>query len=140
MPNATILRRQKKQKDELLEKLRKFPIVQIACEKSGVSRATFYRFRQDDEVFAKQVEEALGESISRMNEMAEANLLSLIQDKNMSAIAFWLKHRHKAYSTRVEVDATVRTLALTPEQEEVVRQALRLASLTQNDDDHPQHS
>lgn len=132
MPNVTIQRRQKKQKEELLEKLRKFPIIQIACEKSGVSRATFYRFRQD-EAFAKQVDEALGEGVALMNDMAETNLLSAIRDKNMPAIAFWLKHRHKAYSTKVEVEATVRNLTLTPEQQALVRRALELSNLTEGD-------
>jgi hypothetical protein len=136
MPSATIRRRQDKQKQELLEKLKMFPIVQVACEKSGVSRASFYRFRKDDEVFNKKVEEALGEGVSMMNDMAEANLLSSIRDKNMSGIAFWLKHRHPAYSTKVQVEATVRNLTLTPEQQELVRRALELSKLTEGDYPH----
>ena len=133
MPNATIQRRQKKQKEELLDKLQKFPIVQIACEKSGVSRATFYRFCKDDEAFSKKAEEALGVGISMMNDMAETNLLSSIRDKNMSGIAFWLKHRHPAYSTRVQVEATVRDFTLTAEQQALVRRAIELANPTNHE-------
>lgn len=130
MPDSTIQRRQKKQKQELLEKLRKFPIVQVACEKSGVSRATFYRFRQDDEAFAVAVDEALSEGINMMNDMAETNLLSAIRGKNMPAIAFWLKHRHKAYSTKVEVEASIKNFTLNAEQEALVRRAIELANLS----------
>jgi ACT domain-containing protein len=136
MPNSIIRRRQDKQKSELLEKLKMFPIVQVACEKSGVSRATFYRFRKDDEAFNKKVEEALGEGVSMMNDMAEANLLSSIRDKNMGGIAFWLKHRHPAYSTKVQVEATVRDLTLTLEQQTLVRRALELSKLTEGDYPH----
>lgn len=133
MPSSIIRRRQKKQKEVLLGMLSKFPIVEVACEKSGVSRATFYRFRNSDEEFSKRVEEALQEGVSKMNDMAEANLLSSIRDKNMSGIAFWLKHRHPAYSTKVQVEATVRDFTLSPEQEELVRRAIELANITNNE-------
>lgn len=133
MPSAIIRRRQEKQKEELLDKLRKFPIVQVACEKSGVSRATFYRFRKDDPAFSKKVEEALSEGVAMMNDMAEANLLSSIRDKNMAGIAFWLKHRHPSYSTKVQVEATVCDLTLTPEQQALVRRAIELANISSHE-------
>ena len=44
----TIEKRQSKNKEQLLEILKKTPIVQIACEKAGVGRATYYRWRKDD--------------------------------------------------------------------------------------------
>lgn len=133
MPNSTVDRRQKRLKQDLLEKFRKIPIVQIACEKSGVSRATYYRWRKDDEPFANAADEALHEGALMINDMAESQLLAAIRDGNMTGIIFWLKHRHKAYSTKVEVEATVRSLVLTPEQEALVRKALTLANVTERD-------
>jgi len=41
--DKTIEKRQSKNKEQLLEILKKTPIVQIACEKAGVGRATYYR-------------------------------------------------------------------------------------------------
>ena len=41
-----ILKRQKKEKLLLIEQLSKYPVVQVACEKTGVSRATYYRWRE----------------------------------------------------------------------------------------------
>jgi len=38
--DETIAKRQAKKKDALLEQLAKTPIVQIACERTSVSRAT----------------------------------------------------------------------------------------------------
>ena len=40
-----------KSKQLLIEQLRKTPIVLVACEKMGISRATFYRWFKEDEKF-----------------------------------------------------------------------------------------
>ena len=63
--------------------------------------------------------------------MAESQLLSAIRDKNLTAIIFWLKNHHSAYATTVEVDAKLRMDKenLTPEQEVLVKNALKLAGL-----------
>ncbi len=42
--------------------LKKTPIVQVACERSSVGRATYYRWKKDDADFAKQADEALDQS------------------------------------------------------------------------------
>lgn len=67
-----------------------------------------------------------------VNDMAESQLISAIKDKNMTAIIFWLKHHHRAYRTRIELDANIKQeqQELTPEQAEMVAQALRLSGLT----------
>lgn len=129
MPSPRVERRQSKLREALLEEFRKIPIVQVGCNKRGVSRATYYRWRNEDESFAKSADEAIDEGVLMVNDMAESQLLSAIRDRNMTGIIFWLKSHHKAYSTKVEVDATVRNLALTPEQEAMVRRALVLAGL-----------
>lgn len=50
----------------------------------------------------------------------------------MTAIIFWLKHHQQTYRTRIDIDAHIKNgqQALTPEQAEMVTQALRLAGLT----------
>jgi hypothetical protein len=133
MPSPRVDRRQNKLKEALLEEFRKIPIVQVACNKYGVSRATYYRWRKEDGAFAQAADEALDEGVLMVNDMAESQLLSAIRDKNMTGIIFWLKSHHKAYSTRVEVEATVRNLTLTPEQQALVRRALELSKLTEGD-------
>ncbi len=120
-----------KVKNTFLEYLRKVPIVQVACEKIGVSRNSVYRWRNEDENFRKEMEIALTEGEALVNDMGESQLLSLIRDKNWPAISFWLRHRNPKFRERLEVTANVQPVQeeLTPEQEEVVREALRLASL-----------
>lgn len=120
-----------KDKQLLIEQLKKIPIIQIICERVGISRATFYRWKNDDSQFAQAVETAIHEGVSLVNDMAESQLISAIKDKNFSAIAYWLNHRHPSYTNKVEVTAKLKHdhEQLTPEQEILVTKALRLASV-----------
>lgn len=119
------------QKRLLIEQLKKTPIVQLACEKIGVARSTYYRWKKQNKTFAKDAEEAIVAGELLINDMAEAQLLSAIRDKNLTAIIFWLKHHHHRYATRVEVTAQLKRASeeLTPEQEAVVMKALGMATL-----------
>lgn len=119
----------------LLEQLKKTPIVQIACEKAGVGRATYYRWRKEDPEFAKTADEAIYEGSFLVNDMAESQLMSAIRDRNLTAIIFWLKHHHPKYATRVEVSGRIEHLRqeLTEEEKQLVERALRLAMPQQNE-------
>ena len=125
-----------KNKEALIDQLKKTPIIQLACEKTSVARATFYRWKNEDPEFAAKAEEAITEGASLVNDVAESQLMSAIRERNLTAIIFWLKHHHKSYKTRIEVDAKLQTIQqeLTPEQTEVVSRALRLAGLTTEDE------
>lgn len=121
--------KQQQQKEALCEQLKKTPIVQLACEKTGLGRATYYRWRKDDKEFAKEADEAIHEGVKLMNDMAESQLLSAIKDKNLTAIIFWLKHRHKSYTQKFEVTTRIEDRELTEEQQAMVTKALSLGSL-----------
>lgn len=114
----------------VLEQLRKIPIIMVACEKVGIGRTTIYRWRDEDKKFAKDLEEALTEGEALINDMSESQLISLIRDKNFQALSFWLRHRNPKFRDRVELTAKFeKQEELTPEQEQTVREALKLASL-----------
>jgi predicted DNA binding protein len=114
-----------------LENIKKVPIIQVACEKSGVSRATVYRWRDKDKKFRKVLAAALSEGEALVNDMSESQLISLIKEKNFPAIRFWLNHRHEKFKEKVEVTTKAeKQEKLTPEEAAVVREALRLASFS----------
>lgn len=115
-----------KVKKEFLDQLRKTPIVQVACEKSGISRNSVYRWRKEDKEFEKEMDTALAEGEALVNDISESQLLTLIKEKNWSAISFWLKHRNPRFREKIEITAPKDMDALTPEQEEIVRRALGL--------------
>ena len=129
--DKTIEKRQSKNKELLLELLRKTPIVQIACEKVGIGRATYYRWRKDSPEFTKQSDQALFDGNLLVNDMAESQLMSAIKDKNMTGIIFWLKHHHPAYATRVEVTTNNKNqdIELTDEQKALLNKALEMVAL-----------
>ena len=130
MTDTSVQKRIDSNKELLLEQLKKTPIVQVACEKVGVGRATYYRWRKEDEEFAQLSDEAISEGNFLVNDMAESQLMSAIKEKNMTAIIFWLKHHHPAYLTRVEITSTqTKDPMLTTEQEEAVRKALLMAGI-----------
>jgi predicted DNA binding protein len=123
-------KRKEEDKKAVLEQLSKLPIIQIACQKAGVSRATYYRWRTEDKKFAKNADEAINEGVQMINDLSESQLITAIRNNNFSAVRFWLMNRHKAYANKVEVlerDMSDKQ-ELTAEQRKVVTEALRLAS------------
>jgi predicted DNA binding protein len=120
-----------KKKEEFLEQLRKIPIVMVACEKTGISRQSVYRWRTEDDQFRKDMEVAMAEGEALVNDMSESQLLSLIRDKNWPAIQFWLTRRNPKFRDRVEVTSIDnREDKLSPAQEAMVKKALELGSFT----------
>ena len=120
-----------KKREEFLEQLRKIPIVLVACEKSGLSRNSVYRWRREDPSFATAMDEALAEGEDFVNDMSESQLLTMIKEKNWSAVSFWLRHRNPKFKEKVEISGSVKTVQeLSEEQQELVRNALRLADVT----------
>ncbi len=87
-----------KNKENLIEQLRTIPVIQVACQKAGVGRATYYRWRSEDKDFKKRADEALNEGTFFINDLAESKLISAIKDGNMTAIIYWLKSHHPAYT------------------------------------------
>lgn len=119
-------------KKRLIEQLRKTPIVQIACEKTGISRATFYRWCQEEE-FAKEARDSLQKGKSLVNDLAESQLISSIKDKRLPAISFWLKYNHPDYRTKVELSGINNQENLSKEQEEQIMLALELLKGERNE-------
>lgn len=129
--SQAIIKRQKIEKQTVIDNLKHLPIIEVACAKAGMARATYYRWRKSDEAFTKLADDAISDGVSYINDLAESKLLSEINGGNLTAILYWLNHRHTAYSNKVEVTARLKTdnEILTPEQEALVIKALKLATL-----------
>jgi hypothetical protein len=91
-----------------------------------------YRWRKTDKAFCKKMDEALTNGVALVNDMSESQLLTLIKEKNYSAISFWLRHRNDNYKDKTEVTTREESEALTPSQAKIVRNALKLASITKS--------
>ncbi len=121
----SITSRINEEKKLLLEHLEKTPIVQIACEKSGVGRSTYYRWLEQDKKFARSAKQALAKWVLIMNDLAESQLLKSVRDGNMTAIIFWLKSRHLSYWNKLEIVENTDKEELTKAQKEVIRRVLK---------------
>lgn len=86
---------------KFLEELERTPIVYIACEKTGISRNTFYRWIKEDKEFAKNADESLKRGIDLVNDVAESNVLNGIKNQDRKWTEFWLNHRHPQYKKRL---------------------------------------
>jgi hypothetical protein len=121
--------KQIKQKADIIEALKLMPIVEYACKKAGLGRTNYYRFRKSDQVFAQAADESINEGTAFVNDMAESGLLQGIKKQEFPSIAFWLKHRHPKFASKLEINAKVEVSegSLTPKDEELRRRALELA-------------
>ncbi|MEI7890441.1 MAG: hypothetical protein WCI36_00575 [bacterium] len=121
-----------KYQKQFLEELARIPIVQVACDKTSLSRNSVYRWRKEDATFSKQMDEALAEGVALVNDMSESQLLNMIKEKNWPAISFWLRHRNENYKNKLEITSKDDHEELTPSQAKIVKQALKLAKITQS--------
>lgn len=117
-----------KEKQLLLDLLKKTPIIQNCCEKLNINRATFYRWKTKDKIFSKQVDEALAEGNNFVNDFCENQLISAIKDGNLQAISLWLRTHNSTYSNKIEVinKNKVDDEKLNPEQEKLITKALEM--------------
>ncbi len=126
--SKAVMKKTDRVKELVLDQLKKSPIVEAACQKAGITRTTFYRWKKDDSEFAKLADEALIEGQLLVNDLAENQLIGAVKDRNLSAVQYWLRHHHPSYANKLQISHDNQTDELTAEQEEVVRRALELAS------------
>lgn len=129
-----------KNKELVLEQLRKMPIIKIAVDRAKISRATYYLWRDQDKNFRKAAERAIAEGEILITEMSESQLISLIGEKNFPAIQLWLKHHHPSYKAKLELSGRIEHLRqeLTEEEKQLIERALRLAMPDQNKQNYGQ--
>lgn len=90
----------KKTKRLFLEELAKYGNVLNACLKTGISRATFYRWKKKNKQFADWVAEVIRNGRENMCDLAEQALLMNLRDKKMDAIRYVLSNNSPRYKPR----------------------------------------
>ncbi len=127
--NTSVEERQIKDKETLLGALKEMPIIQVACKKAGVSRATYYRWRQEDKIFKRQSMDALDQGVEFINDMSESQLITLIKKEKMPAITLWLKNNHPRFSSKAHGYIPIASAdEMTPEEQKMMIDALRMTS------------
>jgi hypothetical protein len=142
MANKSIVRqtataRQEAQKEAVLQQLRQVPVIEVACQRAGVSRPTLYRMRAQDEKFRADIGEAIAEGVAYINDLSETALIGLIKDKNFGAVKYWLQVHEPKYARKMEMSATVTVddRTLTDEDRRLIGEAAQAALPTPPADD-----
>jgi hypothetical protein len=117
---------EEKIKKLFIEQLKKTPIVQVVCEKVGLPRATFYRWKNKNKKFSREVNESLSQGKKLINDMAESQLINKISEGHVTAIIYWLNHNNRNYFPKMELSGKVKTgkNELTKEQKELIKISL----------------
>jgi hypothetical protein len=124
----TLAEQTRKMQAKMLEQLPKYPIVQIACERVGIGRSTYYEWRENPE-FKKASDAALQAGTSFINDLAESKVILGIQNDNVTFTIFWLKHRHDSYMEVLRhrhkhMHQIIENKGIDPEQAALIRRAM----------------
>jgi len=132
--NLTLVKKKANQ-IKLLEQLKTVPIIEVACQKIGIGRNSYYRWRRESKKFSQAADKALEEGCQFINDLAESQLISAMKDNNLTAVMYWLNHRHNTYRNKLEVNGSLEIAKqeLSKEQEQSIKKALRLADLLINE-------
>lgn len=125
----TIKERTKKDKLRVLEHLKAIPIIEVACKKANIARATYYRWRTEDSDFLRNSEDALEEGIALINDMTESQLIGLIKEKKFQAVQFWLRHNHQRFLLKEKEHSLLKPrkdVVLSRDQEKSLKKALAM--------------
>lgn len=95
-----------KTKDMFLKFLEKYGNVSLACNKAGINRCTYYRWKETDKQFKKRTSHLIKLGRENMTDMSEHALLVEIRNGNIRAIEFSLRHNSSRYK-RQSISTTI---------------------------------
>lgn len=126
--------RTSQKQDQIVDQLSRTPIVEIACQKIGIGRNSYYRWRRQSKKFSSACDNAIEEGCQFINDLAESQLISAMKDGNLTSCMYWLNHRHHIYRNKLEVNGNmeIKKDELSRDQEKSIMKALELASLVIN--------
>jgi len=94
--------------NKLLAEIEKAPVIQVACDKVGISRNTFYRWIKEDTELMEQVSEAMSLGTGLVSDVAISNVLEGLKRKDPMYTKYWLSHKHpdfrKPFVHKVDAD------------------------------------
>ncbi|OGZ05525.1 MAG: hypothetical protein A2845_05970 [Candidatus Lloydbacteria bacterium RIFCSPHIGHO2_01_FULL_49_22] len=88
------------QKEKVIEFLAESGNISFACKRGGISRETYYRWR-DDARFAAKADSAIQSGKTFVNDLAHTQLIRKIQEGDMQAIRFHLVNCHDDYRPKL---------------------------------------
>lgn len=88
----------KELRNNILELLNDNPIISVVCKKAGISRATFYRWIEDDYDFKKECADTKKIGIKSINDLCESVMINKIREGNFPVLKYWLEANNEVYA------------------------------------------
>jgi hypothetical protein len=130
---ATLAKKTAEQKSAALEQLAKCCVVQLACERTGIGRSTYYKWLSEDEEFRELADKAIVAGRAYLNDVAFSGFLKKIQEGNVTMLIFWLKNNHPWFAERIrhehQHEHHLADRELPPEEREELARAFRLSGM-----------
>lgn len=116
-------------KHKLVQHLRDIPIATYACQRVGVPKATYYKWRKIDQIFREASDEAIITGKLTLNDVAKSQLVKLIKEGDYRSISFWLKHNDADFGSKLTLKIEDETRRYDPKDLEEMAKAMHNAGL-----------
>lgn len=116
-------------KHKLVQHLRDIPIATYACQRIGVPKATYYKWRKIDQIFREASDEAIITGKLTLNDVAKSQLVKLIKGGDYRSISFWLKHNDADFGSKLTLKIEDETRKYDPEELKLMATAMKNAGL-----------
>jgi len=121
----TIRKRQDTEKKRLLAVLEESPNLGHALTRVGIDRSTFWRWKQDDPIFALNADNAMWNGREKTADMVELSLLNEAKNGEVKAQKLYLEHNHPRYIRHGWFDVPETQKGLSPERQVEITKALK---------------
>jgi hypothetical protein len=91
-------------KKQLLKEIQRFGIITVACAKTSIDKATYYRWRKDDPIFRKRADIAVRIGRSNTDDLAEYALVGNVKKGMQRSIEYYPSHRSARYRPKKTQD------------------------------------
>ena len=119
----------KARKQKLVQQLKEIPIPTYVCQKLGVPKATYYKWRKTDDAFRAASDEAILTGKLSINDVAKSQLVKLINNGDYRSISFWLKHNDPDFNPKLTLEIQSTKREYDPAQLKEMEQAMLKAGL-----------
>ncbi|MDD5721104.1 MAG: AlpA family phage regulatory protein [Candidatus Pacebacteria bacterium] len=120
------------EKSKFLEILRESPWISFASKKTGISRATIYRWMKDSPEFRREVNVAMKAGVSQIDEIAEMGLAKKLKEGYFPAIKFHLINNNPKYAPKRNIDPPPLFVHQHNDESEVCELCIRVAVEKEN--------
>lgn len=119
----------KELKLKVVQNLREIPIPTYVCQKLGIPKATYYKWRKIDPTFLDASNEAAMSGKLTMNDVAKSQLVKLIKNGDFKAISFWLRNNDTDFNPRMTFEVRNERVEYSKEKLDEMTRAMLNAGL-----------